>query len=197
MGAAGSDPASSTTPPPFPGMDASGAPIDDAEMASKEEMMQVVEKWMQDPAMREQIYQHLPEGMRNPEALDMLMKNPLYRQQLVKMLPTMPSVSPEFATEMKEYMDPEKMNAQLAAMGTTPEEFIGTLQSNPDLMAKMGSPKFQNALVDISRDPANAIKYQGDPEIMNTILELQKCFPNAPGGMNNPGGVPGGMPGGM
>merc|ERR1711869_64514 len=122
MGAAGSDPASSTTPPPFPGMDASGAPIDDAEMASKEEMMQVVEKWMQDPAMREQIYQHLPEGMRNPEALDMLMKNPLYRQQLVKMLPMMPSVSPEFATEMKEYMDPEKMNAQLAAMGTTPEE---------------------------------------------------------------------------
>lgn len=36
---------------------------------------------LKDPSMRESLYQYLPENMRKPETLDMLMSNPMVRDQ--------------------------------------------------------------------------------------------------------------------
>lgn len=72
---------------------------------------------------------------------------------------------------------------------------------DPEFMAAFSDPEVSAALQDVMSNPANIMKYQNNPKVMN----LLKKFAGAAGGGGFPGmgmgggfpGMPGGMPGGM
>lgn len=53
-------------------------------------------------------------------------------------------------------------------------------------------PEVAEAFMDISKNPANILKYQNNPKIMALINTMASKFGGMPGAM--PGGMPGGMP---
>jgi hypothetical protein len=48
--------------------------------------------------------------------------------------------------------------------------------STPDLAAGFSNPKVQAAIIDISQNPMNIMKYQNDPEIMKARCVALLCF---------------------
>ena len=75
-------------------------------------------------------------------------------------------------------------------MPNIPPELMQKVMSDPSLMAAMQNPRVMAALQDCMQNPANFMKYQNDPEIMNLVTKLSGMV----GGM---GGMGGGFPGGM
>merc|ERR1712136_669147 len=69
--------------------------------------------------------------------------------------------------------------------GIDPSMFAG-LMSDPELMSAFSNPKMMGVMQDIMSNPANAAKYQDDPEVMKVMSKIMSM-----------GGGAGGMPGGM
>lgn len=70
--------------------------------------------------------------------------------------------------EMMKNMDfnKDKVNRQFAELGVKPEDVITKVMANPELAAGFANPKVQAAILDISSNPMNIVKYQTDPEVM-------------------------------
>eukprot|EP00798_Chlamydomonas_sp_ICE-L_P000946 gene946-33933_t len=47
---------------------------------------------------------------------------------------------------------------------------------NPELAAGFSNPKVQAAIMDISQNPMNIMKYQSDPEIMKVLEVVTEVF---------------------
>ena len=57
--------------------------------------------------------------------------------------------------------------------------------ANPELAQGFSNPKVQAAIIDISQNPMNIMKYQNDPEIMKVLNEVTEVF-----GAGGPAGGP-------
>ena len=109
---------------------------------------------MRDPSMQKLIYPYLPEGMRNPQTFEWMLKNPATRQQLETMLansggsfPGMPGAGAFPNLDMN---SPE-MKQQFDQMGMKPEEVISKIMAEPDSAffagcAHRSAPPFADAL---------------------------------------------------
>lgn len=73
--------------------------------------------------------------------------------------------------------------------------------NDPEVLQAFQDPEVASAFINISSNPANILKYQGNPKIMNLIGKVSSKFggaggmPGFPGMMGGGGG--GGMPGGF
>ena len=56
---------------------------------------------------------------------------------------------------------------QFDELGLKPEDVISKVMSNPELASGFSNPKVQAAIIDISQNPMNIVKYQNDPEVRN------------------------------
>ena len=70
----------------------------------------------------------------------------------------------------------DKVNAQFNELGLKPEDVISKVMSNPELAQGFSNPKVQAAIIDISQNPMNVMKYQNDPEIMKILNEVTTVF---------------------
>ena len=135
------------------------------------------------------MYPYLPEMMRNPETFEMLLSNPMYKDQLKGIMKQM-KAGGGMDGGMPDVNSPE-VQAQFAAMGMTPQDAISKLMGDPELAMAFQNPKIQQAVMDCSSNPNNIMKYQNDPEIMSVFMKLATMFPGAAAD----GGMPmGGMP---
>ncbi len=76
-------------------------------------------------------------------------------------------MSPQMMDMMKNMdFNQDKVNKQFAELGLKPEDVISKVMANPELAAGFSNPKVQAAIMDISQNPMNIMKYQTDPEIM-------------------------------
>lgn len=48
--------------------------------------------------------------------------------------------------------------------------------ANPELAAGFSNPKVQAAIMDISQNPMNIMKYQTDPEVMKVLEQVTTLF---------------------
>merc|ERR1712172_168624 len=71
---------------------------------------------------------------------------------------------------------------------------MGGLFSDPELLESLSDPEVAAAFEDITSNPANIMKYQGNPKVMKLLTKMAGKMGGGGGGM--PGGM-GGMPGGM
>lgn len=56
--------------------------------------------------------------------------------------------------------------------------------ANPELAAGFSNPKVQAAIIDISSNPMNIMKYQNDPEVMKVLEKVTEIFqPSIPPNM--------------
>jgi len=83
---------------------------------------------------------------------------------------------------------------------------MGGLFSDPELLESLSDPEVAAAFEDITSNPANIMKYQGNPKVMKLLTKMAGKMGGggggAPGGMGGLGGMfggmgGGGMPGGM
>merc|ERR1711874_937775 len=79
---------------------------------------------------------------------------------------------------------------------------MGGLFSDPELLESLSDPEVAAAFEDITSNPANIMKYQGNPKVMKLLTKMAgKMGGGGLGGMfGGMGGMPGGMggmPGGM
>merc|ERR1719239_1913653 len=65
---------------------------------------------------------------------------------------------------------------------------LGGLLNDPDLLAAMSDPEVAKAFQDITSNPANIMKYQGNPKVMALLTKMA-------GKMGGGGGMPGGVTG--
>ena len=131
-----------------------------------------MEAMMRDPSMQKLIYPYLPEGMRNPQTFEWMLKNPATRSQLEGLLkqnggfPGMAAGGP-MADAMKNFdMNAPEVKQQFEAMGMKPEEVVSKIMASPDMTAAFQNPRIQAAIMDCSANPMNIAKYQDDAEIM-------------------------------
>jgi hypothetical protein len=72
-----------------------------------------------------------------------------------------------------------KVNAQFDELGLKPEDVISKVMSDPELATGFSNPKVQAAIMDISQNPMNIVKYQQDPEVRSSsmlwLLRIDKC----------------------
>ncbi|KAG1677073.1 hypothetical protein FOA52_001243 [Chlamydomonas sp. UWO 241] len=173
-------------PPGFPG--SGGAPGGGDPVAS-DSMMQMMETMLRNPEMQKMLYPYLPEPMRNPSSIEWMLSNPEVKQQMATMFEQQNMMSPQMMDMMKGMdFNSDKVNAQFSELGLKPEDVISKVMSTPDLAAGFSNPKVQAAIIDISQNPMNIMKYQNDPEIMKVLEKVTEVFQPA-------GGMPGGMPG--
>merc|ERR1712172_445372 len=66
---------------------------------------------------------------------------------------------------------------------------MGGLFSDPELLESLSDPEVAAAFEDITSNPANIMKYQGNPKVMKLLTKMA-------GKIGGLGGMPGGM-GGM
>merc|ERR1712004_693257 len=76
-----------------------------------------------------------------------------------------------------------------AAGADDPMGGLGGLFSDPELMESLNDPEVAAAFAEITQNPANLMKYQGNPKVMKLITKM------AGGGGGGLGGMMGGMPG--
>jgi len=80
---------------------------------------------------------------------------------------------------------------------------MGGLFSDPELLESLSDPEVAAAFEDITSNPANIMKYQGNPKVMKLLTKMAGKMGGGGGGMGGLGGMfggmggAGGMPGGM
>ena len=92
------------------------------------------------------MYPYLPEMMRNPETFEMLLTNPMYKDQLKGIMQQMKAGGGgEFGPQegMPDVNSPE-VQEQFAAMGMTPQDAIQKLMGDPELAMAFQNPKIQH-----------------------------------------------------
>ena len=125
------------------------------------------------------MYPYLPEMMRNPETFEMLLSNPMYKDQLRDIMRQMKAGGGADGAPgmgMPDVNSPE-VQEQFAAMGMTPQDVISKPMGDPELAMAFQNPKIQQAVMDCSSNPNNIMKYQNDPEIMQVFMKLATMFP--------------------
>ena len=151
---------------------------------SPDAMMDMMESMMKDPNMRDYMLSSLPEGMRNPEMLDMMFKNPMMREQMKSMLANpdamkemMQNGMPDMSTMPNmQNMSAEDVKSHFDSLGMTQEQAIQAMYNDPELMSSMAKPKVQQAIMDVSQQPNNITKYADDPDIMKALTKMQQLF---------------------
>ena len=156
--------------------------------------VEMLENMMRDPNMQKLIYPYLPEGMRNPQTFEWMLKNPATRAQLETMLQNNSAFAGmaggpggagfPMADALKNFdLNSPEVKEQFDAMGMKPEDVVSKIMSNPELTAAFQNPKVQAAIMDCSSNPMNITKYQDDKEIMDVFEKISGLFP----GMGGPG----------
>jgi hypothetical protein len=151
-----------------------------------------MQEMLRNPQMQEMMYPYLPEMMRNPETFEMLLSNPMYKDQLKDIMRQMKAGGGADGAPgmgMPDVNSPE-VQEQFAAMGMTPQDAISKLMGDPELAMAFQNPKIQQAVMDCSSNPNNIMKYQNDPEIMQVFMKLATMFPGAAGAGAGMGGMP-------
>ena len=86
-------------------------------------------------------------------------------------------MSPQMMDMMKNMdFSHDKVNKQFSELGLKPEDVISKVMANPELTAGFSNPKVQAAIMDISSNPMNIVKYQNDPEIMKVLEKVNDIF---------------------
>merc|ERR1711894_416600 len=80
-----------------------------------------------------------------------------------------------------------------AAGADDPMGGLGGLFSDPELMESLNDPEVAAAFAEITQNPANLMKYQGNPKVMKLITKMAGKMGGGGGG--GLGGMMGGMPG--
>lgn len=144
---------------------------------SGDSMMNMMETMLRNPEMQKMLYPYLPEPMRNPDSIEWMLNNPEVKKQMATMFETQNMMSPQMADMMKSMdFNQDKVNAQFNELGLKPEDVISKVMSNPELAQGFSNPKVQAAIIDISQNPMNVMKYQNDPEIMKILNEVTTVF---------------------
>ncbi|EFJ50547.1 hypothetical protein VOLCADRAFT_103770 [Volvox carteri f. nagariensis] len=150
-------------------------------------MSEMMESMLRNPEMQKMLYPYLPEPMRNPQSIEWMLSNPEVKKQMEQMFAQQPwlfpldaignVMSPQMMDMMKNMdFNQEKVNRQFAELGLKPEDVISKVMSNPELAAGFSNPKVQAAIIDISSNPMNIVKYQTDPEIMKVLEKVTEIF---------------------
>eukprot|EP00798_Chlamydomonas_sp_ICE-L_P000945 gene945-33932_t len=97
--------------------------------------MSMMEQMLKNPEMQKMLYPYLPEGMRNPESIDFMMKNPEVKKQMEQMFANNPNMmSPQMAEMMKNTdFNQDKINAQFGELGLKPEDVVAKDKVNQQL----------------------------------------------------------------
>lgn len=77
---------------------------------------------------------------------------------------------------------------------------LGGLLNDPDLMAAFNDPEIAAAFEDITQNPGNILKYQGNPKVMKVLTKMASSMGGSGGSLGGLGGLGsmfGGMMGGM
>ncbi|KAF5839505.1 hypothetical protein DUNSADRAFT_576 [Dunaliella salina] len=152
------------------------------EAGSGATMSQMMEQMMRDPEMQKMLYPYLPEPMRNPTSIEWMLSNPEVKKQMSEMFESQNMMSPQMMEMMKSMdFNQDKVNAQFQELGLKPEDVISKVMSNPELAAGFSNPKVQAAIMDISQNPMNVVKYNDQPEIMKVLEKVTEVFkPDVP-----------------
>jgi len=145
--------------------------------------LEAFEKMLDDPMMCQMLLPNMPEGMRDPEMIKLMLKNPQARAMLEQQFEQMSNgqMDPAMQETMNNFnMDSPEVKAQFDQMGVSPQEVMAKIMEDPDTAASFQNPKVQAAMMDCSQHPNNISKYQDDPEIMSVFIKLSSMFP----GMN-------------
>ncbi|GAX86130.1 hypothetical protein CEUSTIGMA_g13543.t1 [Chlamydomonas eustigma] len=115
--------------------------------------------------------------MRNPSSIEWMLSNPEVKKQMAQMFESQNMMSPQMMEMMKSMdFNQAKVNAQFDELGLKPEDVISKVMSDPDLASGFSNPKVQAAIMDISQNPMNIVKYQQDPEIMSVLEKVTQVF---------------------
>jgi len=153
-------------------------------------MSQMMEQMLRNPDMQKMLYPYLPEPMRNPQSIEWMLSNPEVKKQMEQMFAQQGvSMSPQMMDMMKNMdFSQDKVNKQFSELGLKPEDVISKVMANPELAAGFSNPKVQAAILDISNNPMNIMKYQEDPEVMKVLEQVSELFgPQVQGSLNNMG----------
>lgn len=150
--------------------------------------VEMLENMMRDPNMQKLIYPYLPEGMRNPQTFEWMLKNPATRAQLETMLQNnsafagMGAGGFPMADSLKNFdLNSPEVQQQFNAMGMKPEDVVSKIMQSPELTAAFQNPKIQAAIMDCSSNPMNITKYQDDKEVMEVFEKISALFPGMGG----------------
>ncbi|GAX74063.1 hypothetical protein CEUSTIGMA_g1513.t1 [Chlamydomonas eustigma] len=145
--------------------------------AATDNMMNMMETMLRNPEMQKMLYPYLPEPMRNPSSIEWMLSNPEVKKQMAQMFESQNMMSPQMMEMMKSMdFNQAKVNAQFDELGLKPEDVISKVMSDPDLASGFSNPKVQAAIMDISQNPMNIVKYQQDPEIMSVLEKVTQVF---------------------
>lgn len=141
-------------------------------------MSQLMEQMLRNKEMQKMLYPYLPENLRNPESIEWMLNNPQVRKQMEEMFASQGvSVSPQMLEMMKGMdLNSDKVNQQFAELGLKPEDVVSKVMANPELAMGFQNPRVQQAIMDISQNPMNVVKYQNDPEVMKVLEKVNEIF---------------------
>eukprot|EP00959_Pyramimonas_sp_CCMP1952_P194426 4065424-Pyramimonas_sp.AAC.1 len=186
VGAAGEDPWAAWGGAP-PGANFSGGAPSGGANPMSGFTLEAFERMLDDPVMSQMLLPNMPEGMRDPQMIKMLLQNPQARAMLEKQFAEMASgnMDPNMMNMMNNYnMESPEVKAQFEQMGVSPNEVMQKIMQNPELAAAFQNPRIQAAIMDCSQNPMNISKYQNDSEIMDTFMKINSLFPGMGGPMS-------------
>jgi len=89
--------------------------------------LEAFEKMLDDPTMCQMLLPNMPEGMRDPEMIKLMLKNPQARAMLEQQFEQMSNgqMDPAMQETMNNFnMDSPEVKAQFDQMGVSPEEVM-------------------------------------------------------------------------
>ncbi|KAJ9504666.1 hypothetical protein QJQ45_030360 [Haematococcus lacustris] len=140
-------------------------------------MTEMMEQMLRNPEMQKMLYPYLPEPMRNPASIEWMLNNPEVKKQMATLFEQQNMMSPEMMGMMKNMdFSQDRVNKQFQDLGLKPEDVISKVMANPELASGFANPKVQAAIIDISANPMNIVKYQQDPEVMKVLEQVTTLF---------------------
>ncbi|KAL6762327.1 hypothetical protein V8C86DRAFT_2520233 [Haematococcus lacustris] len=180
--ASASEPTTSASPPPSNGSSSSSSSsgagnANGSSTASGGVMTEMMEQMLRNPEMQKMLYPYLPEPMRNPASIEWMLNNPEVKKQMATLFEQQNMMSPEMMGMMKNMdFSQDRVNKQFQDLGLKPEDVISKVMANPELASGFANPKVQAAIIDISANPMNIVKYQQDPEVMKVLEQVTTLF---------------------
>lgn len=73
------------------------------------------------------------------------------------------------------------MYKKIEEMGMDPNEMMGKLMGDPELLALMSKPNVAAALMEIQKDPQSALKHMSDPDVSAVMQKMMALNPGMGG----------------
>lgn len=126
---------------------------------------------LQDPEVCKLMYPYVPENMRSPDGVQLMMSDPEIRDKLESALQ-------QAFKDNTDALDKLDVKSSAEEIGIRPADFIQAIMADPELSKACSRPEVLSAVLECTKDGSKTAQYEHDPDVKKVLKKLQQLLPD-------------------